>query len=353
MTTETAPQINLDILLAKFHGDLTTAANCPENTLALITQLNPWFQFNVYSPDSKANLLANIVAGIYAPLTHAFSATILHNISLGMLPSTVIAPPRDTIPIAHSIRALATYKGLAVPVLQPSINRNIAGIANNQSAQIASASPLLLDYVMQELGPHINGGFTELEYGIYGTTTRAMVQCLRQMGIKTRYVSPKFYGLGPNLSYVHGLLTNGQYWTAEEAEINFPEIIPQVNQLMVIIDTLEEIGMANMYESPQYLMKRKGKIGPLKPHATKDNVKLATAANEAVISTAGQYGQMPLNELNILALHILNNVDQLMKAAGQGIPVALAQPIPSMQNRDALFADLRANRYFELPSLLL
>lgn len=220
MTAEIPSQDNQEFainkLLAEFHGAVeTTAANSEkyQQMLAALKKYNPSFepmQLSGCSP--KTEVLANVVAGIYAPLIHAYTGLLVKNTCEGNLPKIVIAPPRDAIPLANSIKAQAQLMQANIHLELPHVNRNTAGIANNQKAGGNQKSPYL-DLLLDQTTQRFNGAGAamELETGIYGTTSLVMARAFKERWLK-QYFPIKFYGLGPNLSFVHGVLSEGKEW---------------------------------------------------------------------------------------------------------------------------------------------
>lgn len=122
-------------LVSEFANTLRDVVANPEKQTLLFAKLleiNPNYQPKLYSQDAKANILANVVAAIYAPLIHAFTGSVLKNIQAGVLSPVVIAPPRDGIPFANSIKAQAALKGMAIKVIDLQVTRKVAGISNQQ-----------------------------------------------------------------------------------------------------------------------------------------------------------------------------------------------------------------------------
>ena len=77
----------------------------------VLKEVNPRFNQEVYSDLPEANVLANVVSAIYAPLIHGFSFSLLKNIESGALPKVISAPPRDTIPLTVSLEAISKDLG--------------------------------------------------------------------------------------------------------------------------------------------------------------------------------------------------------------------------------------------------
>ncbi|MFS8159643.1 MAG: hypothetical protein ACMG6E_05420, partial [Candidatus Roizmanbacteria bacterium] len=214
---------DLDRLMRQFHASIDTVISTPalkEEMLGHLSAFNPKFvPVSLDETHPKTEVLANVVSAIYAPLMHGFATAILRNIQSGALPPYVIAPPRDSIPLLTALQAQADLQGVSLTTLTPHVNRNTGGIANNQRTTLPSRSPhldTLLDQVMRSLGK--SNAVLEIETGIYGTTSKVTAEGLKARGLQ-KYIPLKFYGLGPNMSYVHAILSGGTgCWVAEELE---------------------------------------------------------------------------------------------------------------------------------------
>ena len=177
---ESVPVV-IDRLVNNFHDSVTRVSESPETfkmMIKCISDINRRFKPILLDTDNmKAIVLANVVGGIYAPLIHAFSGAVLRNIKSGVLASTVIAPPRDAIPLANSLKELSCVYGQRVDIYAPPVNRNTAGISNNQKELFLGRSPhfeLLMDQVSTDLGQ--TSSVVEMETGIYGTTSKVMAE---------------------------------------------------------------------------------------------------------------------------------------------------------------------------------
>lgn len=344
----------LDLLLAQFHRSVEVVSNDGEaftQMCAVLHEVNPHFSPEAYSSLSEANVMANVVAGVYAPLIHGFSKTILKNIQLGKLPEVIVAPPRDTVPLAISLEAMAEQAGAGLTILKPPITRKTAGIPDNQSDEVPREDPLFSSMVYQVFGGCSDGsGVTELETGIYSTTSLKVASMLKESGIG-EYVALKFYGLGPNLSYVHALLSGGAEWVAEKTEWAGLVDADEVAQLMVLLDSLEEFGMQNIYQSVSQLrLNGSGRVEPVIEPVGARVLEIAKATNLAVGQTAAQYSALDSEELG---LQLLSVVPQLIKLSQEGYPFMLTAPIPPMDNKEEHFARIRDTQVFSYPRLVL
>ncbi|MBL7078073.1 hypothetical protein ISS42_00220 [Candidatus Shapirobacteria bacterium] len=344
----------LDRLLAKFHESVKTIAGSEvafAKMCALLKEINPHFILKEFSTLPKANVLANVVAGIYGPLIHGFSQAVIENIQMSNLPEVIVAPPRDTIPLVTSLKTMAGIEGVDLQIIKPPVTRKTAGIPNNQSSGTAKEDPLFRSMVHQEFKHRLNGtGLTEIEFGIYSTTSLKIARLLKSMGLKEKYIALKFYGLGPNLSYVHGLLSGGKEWVAESAESQLLVDPAQIAGLMVLLDSLEEFGMQSVYQSVSRLyLGDDGKILPFVQPVDVETFEIARATNEAIASTALYYATIGPG----FAIHLLEQVPHLVELAHQGYPFILQAPIPPMDNKEQHFASIRTAGVFSYPELVL
>ena len=340
----------LTLLLDTFQGSLGSVVEDPQKLQGLydsLQEINPSFSVETYSENPKADVLANVVAGYYAPLIHGFSSMVLKNIQAGILPNTVVAPPRDAIPIAMSIRAMSQLKGMEVSVLEPPITRKVAGVFNNQNG-LTEGQDLLFGQMVEQTF-HQVGGVTEVEFGIYSTTSLVTALELSRNGVD-QYVPLKFYGLGPNLSWVHALLSDGQEWVADEAELNGQVNSAEIAHLMVLIDSLEEFGMQNMHQSVTSLsINDQDLVVPIIELVDQGTLEIAMATNQAVTRTTEKY--MDIEPEKVVGL--LKAVPTLVELANQGFPVILASAIPPMDNYDDHFQQIKDSGIFTYPSLLI
>jgi len=319
-----------------------------------LKEINPHYIPKIYSPDVKANILANVVAAIYAPLIHAFNLSVLKNIKKGTLSPIIIAPPRDAIPFANSIATLADIKNIPIKILQLPVTRKVAGISNSQgqNGKVNEPDPLLSEYLAQELGPYLKYGFTEIEPGIYSTTSMVIAEQARQLG-STRYASLKLYGLGPNLSFTHALLSGGKEWVAEKAELSGLVESNQVANLMTLLDSTEEFGMQNMHATVERLTRTvNGKIVPdIKP-AGAEAFLIAQATNAAILDTAAFYanGDKALK----VTLNIISHFDQVIELSQQGLPLSFTAPIPpgKIEGKKVHFDRIRTSGLLQHPKNL-
>jgi hypothetical protein len=344
----------LDLLLDQFHQSVETVSRNSEafkRMCMILHEINPYFSPEIYSSLSEANVLANVVAGLYAPLIHGFSKTVLRNIHNGKLPEVIVAPPRDTIPLVVSLEAMVEKTGDGLAILKPPITRKTAGIPNNQLDEITREDPLFKLMISQTFNTHRNGrGITELETGIYSTTSLKVACMLNELGI-SEYVALKFYGLGPNLSYMHALLSGGTEWMAEKAEQSGVVDGKQIAQLMVLLDSLEELGMQNVYKSVNQLqLNSSNRVEPVIKPVSKMTLEIANATNLAVAQTAWQYLTLKDKELN---LRLLNAVPQLVDLSQEGYPFMLSAPIPPMDSKEDHFMSIRKAQVFSYPELTL
>jgi hypothetical protein len=358
---ENEQQINKDVqefainkLLTEFHAAVDYVGKDPlefNHLQEVLKQHNPnYVPYEANTNLPRAKVLAAVTAGVYAPFIHAYSSTVLKNIAEGNLPHVVIAPPRDAIPLALSLSELADIKGIDLTLLMPYINRNTAGINNNQKTGIAERSPYLDTHISQ-VKAKMNGayGITEVETGIYGTTSLIMAKEFKDRGIRI-YVPVKFYGLGPNLSYVHAVLSQGQCWQAEEAEAKGLVNQSLIDQTMVILDTMEELGMQNIYKSVEHLKENKGGIiRPVIVPVTSEEAEIARVTNEAVLRTAKLYSSMTVKDI----FKLLDNIPWLIQQSKQGLPLTLQGPIPSMDSKGEHYLKIRSSGLFDYPALKL
>lgn len=347
-------ELAIDKLLAEFHTSVDLVVDDPKKYAQMISVLkayNPKFTpVHVETDFPKTGVLANVAAGVYAPLIHGFATTVVRNIKEGKLPDVVIAPPRDAIPLAVALKAHADIQGLEVGLLTPHINRNTAGIANNQKGYFVGKSPhldLLLDQTIQSM----NGstGAVEVEPGIYGTTSLIMARAFkaRKLG---HYYPIKFYGLGPNLSYVHAVLSGGKEWVAEKAEAQGLVQTSQIGNLMVLLDTMEELGMEKFYESVEHLqVNKEGAVSPVLVPVSTEETEIARVTNEIVSKTAPKYADITADEVKLL----LDKVPWLVSNSQGGLPLTLTEPIPPMNSKEEHFDMIRKSELFDYPNLLL
>jgi len=351
---EVLTQHEVDLLTADFNLAVSSVAFNPDKKARmtpLLKDINPHFEpTQIKSPFVEAEVLADVVAAIYAPLIHGFTETVVENIKAGRIPGTVMAPIRDALPIVVSLQEMAKLKGVAVKILTPPINRITAGVANNQNDYPPVKDPLfgqLIDQIMTSLDGQ--NGITELETGIYGTTSLVTAQLMKEKGL-AYFVPIKFYGLGPNLSYVHAVLSGGQEWLAEAAEAGGLVEPQQIGKLMVLLDSLEEMGMQNFCQSVSHLTI--GTTGLVEPAIVGVNPKMAAiacASNRAMGITAAQYVGI---EPQTIA-ELLEKTPQVVEFSNQGWPFTLKQPIPPMDSKEEHFQAVKASHLFDYPKLIL
>lgn len=343
----------IDYLLAKFGASVeSTAASAKSKTelVEALREYNPWYDpVKINGKDAKATVMEQVVAGVYAPLIHGFANALVENIKLGNLPNVVICPPRDAIPLLVSLKQTAKLAGLQIKFLTPDVNRNTAGIENNQKAGETREDELFPELLTQVAGKVGQGGVVEVETGIYGTTSMVMATALKQLGV-SKYVSVKFYGLGPNLSYVHAVLSGGKCWLAEKSEELAWVDSGQVEKLMVLVDTLEEFGMQNGYRSVEKLRKSKSGavVGEIAFNGDETR-QLAYATNMAVYNTTKLYYGVGQGEIRGL----LERVPWLVEKSKTGLPLTLEAAIPSMDSKEEHFARIRRAGVFDYPELVL
>ena len=344
----------IDKLLAQFHVSLESITSEPgkyEEMLEALKSYNPAFtpvQLETKFP--KVEVLANVVAGIYAPMIHGFATTIVKNVSEGKLPNVVIAPPRDAIPLAVAIEAQAKIQGCELQILMPHINRNVAGIANNQKGYFVGRSHCL-DLLLDQTILNMNGatGAIEVETGIYGTTSLIMAEAFKARKLK-KYSPIKFYGLGPNLSYVHAILSDGKEWIAEVAEAQGSVKTSQINKLMVLLDTMEELGMEKFYKSVEDLqVDEDGIVRPVIVPVSDEEHEIASVTNKIVAQTAIIYAKITSKEVKLM----LDKVPNLVEYAQKGYPFTLTESIPPMDSKEEHFKAIRESKLFDYPDLLL
>jgi hypothetical protein len=343
----------LDALLACFHNSVGQAAGNVQtfNKLqSVLHEVNREYFPATYSSLPEANVLANVVAAYYAPLIHGFSTMILDNVSSGTLPPVVLVPPRDTIPIAVSLKNMSRIKRVPITLLDPPINRNTSGVVNNQKDHFVGRDPLFDQLLQEEVVPHTKSGLVEAEFGIYSTTSLVVAKWLHTHQVETALAPVKFYGLGPNTSWVHALLSDGEEWVAEQEETAGLVDPYTIAGLMVLIDTLEELGMQNMYESVERLQHNaKGRVVPVVAPVSAVAQEIARATNAAVAHTAKQYRDVPVSFTKDLLL----TVPQMVALAQEGYPTMLTGPIPPMNAPEAHFKDIRTSGLFNYPKLSL
>jgi hypothetical protein len=354
----------IDDLLAAFHGDIAQLAEQKtryQELMLKLHQLNPCFEpisaidhFGALPEAIVAELdeeqkerllvLVNIYTAIYVPLIHAFSYFVLTNIQAGKLPNNLLIPPRDPIPIYFAMHAQAGTLGMVLNTITPAMNRKIAGIANNQSDYSPQVDPLFHDYVKQELAALGSPDeIVEIEPGVYSTTSLRIAQYMNDNGHKIAYIPVKIYGRGPNISFIHWLLTDEQTAIAELAEAN-PVVMELADKCMVILDTLEEFGAQNAYHSPASLEGTKPDIKPVTVANDPFAQALASLTNASIIHSADSYlaiADAP-DGLFSLAKNLLLAVDDLMAMAADGFPVVFTEPIPPMDDREPHYQNLRA-----------
>lgn len=351
---ETLTPHEVDILTADFSLAVNSVVFKPERKAQmplLLKEINSDFKpTKIESPFTEAEVLAEVVAAIYAPLIHGFTSTVIENIKAGKIPGTVMAPIRDAIPIVVSLQEMAKLKGVTVKILTPPINRFTAGIANNQKDYQPVKDPLfgqLIDQIMFSLDSQ--AGITELETGIYGTTSLVNAKLLKEKGL-TCFVPIKFYGLGPNLSYVHAVLSGGKEWLAEVTEAKGLVDPQQIAELMVLLDSLEELGMQNFCQMVEKLkLGEEGKVEPVISKVSSKQQAIACATNQAVRLTAKQYAGIGTRTV----ADLLEKVPQIVQLSKQGWPFTLKQPIPPMDSKEEHFKAVRASQLFDYPNLIL
>ncbi|KXK26060.1 MAG: hypothetical protein TR69_WS6001001354 [candidate division WS6 bacterium OLB20] len=332
--TSTETFVPLAKLLKEFASDVEAAADNPQPTYDAIQKINPLFVPDTYSDDNQANLLANVVAGIYAPVIHGFTAHVLDNIAAGILPDEVLLPPRDTIPMVYSLYRQSQLRGIPVTIHTPAVNRITAGIANNQADYNPVQDPLFDELLVQHFG-QLEKPLLELETGIYGTTTLALAEGLHRNGIRQPVIPYKLYGLGPNLSFIHGALSSGAVFKADCAQ---DHLNSAVLKRMVFVDSIEEYGMQNRYYSvPALYRSPDGSVQPVIEEQNGLAAEIAAATNSAVALTADLYQDgMAIRT----AAHILISFQHAVTAARAGMPLCLRAAVPPMDNKAEHYAKL-------------
>ncbi len=353
MEPTTNQEFAIDRLLSEFHGSVNAVAGDPERytqMLSLLKGFNPkFYPIEVNTKYPKAKVLASVVAGIYAPLIHGLATTVVRNIEEGNLPGIVIAPPRDAIPLAVALESQGLIHNCEIQIIMPAITRNTVGIANNQKGGVVEKSPhldLLLDQIMQSInGPNV----VEIETGIYGTTSLVMAKALKARGLEG-YYPIKFYGLGPNLSYVHAVLSGGREWIAEKAEVGGLVESSQISPIMALVDTMEELGMQNLYQSVEHLqVGENGLVEPVIVPVSDEKYEIARVTNDVIKNTVPVYKDIAPEEVRLM----LKKVPWLIEQACRGFPLILTEPIPSMDSKEKHFMRVRKARLFDCPKLLL
>lgn len=332
---ETPQFTDFDTLIAEFQQDLAVAKDNPQATYDAIKQINPNFEPQTYSTDAEADILANVVAGIYAPIIHAYSASIIHNIKAGNIPNNLFLPPRDTIPLHHSLLAQAELEEVELNIITTPVNRITAGIANNQADYVPQRDPLFNQMIMQDFG-NIKGPVVELETGIYGTTTVVLAETLAELRLEVPVIPIKVYGLGPNPSFIHGLFTDGETWLPDTAPTDVQSL---VLGLMVFIDTLEEFGMQNAHKSVPGLYMDGDTVKPIMVPNDEKTQEIARATNAAITATAPMYQN---SSALIKARNILVNFGEAVKLSNTGLPLTLKAAIPPMDNKQEHYAHYQA-----------
>jgi len=345
----------LESLLENFHNGAERVANDPVECAEMyrfIQKINPEFVPDDYSDNPKANILANVVAGIYAPMLHCFTETILDNIEAGILPPVLVAPPRDAYPIVTSLRAQMDKRKKYYPIITPPVNRITAGIPNAQGLVKVTQDPLFMEMLGQQFGDYLSTGYVELETGIYGTTSLAMARALKSIGMVGNCVSIKFYGLGSNNSFVHALLSNNGEWNAQNCEASGFVNIEQIAALMVLLDSLEEYGMQNSHKSfPSLERAEKGIIQGVKFPVSPEESQIALATNMAIYRTAAKFDKSKSKQVT---LNILNNIKDLTAVVKEkGWPLMLEKAIPPMSQPTAHFQEMMQANVFAYPNLKL
>ena len=344
----------IDHLLDQFHCSVEKVSQDPEHYQEMIEHLQSWNpryqEITGDFPNPESRVLAQVVSGIYVPLIHGFAKTTVENIAVGNLPPVVFAPPRDAIPLGKSIQAFADMNQVTVQVIEPLVNRNTAGIANNQIDGTASRDPLL-NLHLEQVKASMNGiaGIVEVETGIYGTTSLVMAEAMKALGVP-EYSAFKFYGLGPNLSYVHGVLSGGESWVADEAEAKGLVDPALIKLLMIVVDSMEELGMQNWYQSVETLTQDKsGDVVPVIEPVSLKALEIAQVTNQVIEKTAEQYVDISPDEVQAM----LERVDELVTLSREGMPFTLKEAIPSMDSKQAHFDHIISSGVFDYPQLVL
>lgn len=346
--------IVLDDLLEAFHASVYEVSRDPQkkgDLLSVLQDVNPqYIPFEVSGKYPETDVICNVVGAVYAPLIHAYAQSIVTHIGSGILPPVVVAPPRDAIPLACAIQSHADMQAVDVNIVKPHVNRNTAGIHNNQRAEQVGRSPFL-DLHIQQMVASMKGstGAVEVEPGIYGTTSMVLAAELKKQGLET-YVPVKFYGLGPNMSFVHAVLSGGASWVAEDAEKHSGFPAQTAEDVMVLLDTMEELGMEKFFQSVEELtIDESGIVVPvIRPVNDKDH-EIAVATNHVIKATAGQYEHFGAEG----AQQLLSHVGDLVALSQQGFPITLSQPIPSMDNKAEHYKKVRESGLFDYPELVL
>lgn len=349
-----ASEFAIDLLLAEFHRAANSVIESEakrQQMIALLKEFNPrYVPVNAKTSSAKAEVLAEVVAGIYVPFIHSFSQAVLKNIEKGIIPEDVIAPPRDSIPLAVSLKSYASLKGVEINILTPPVNRNTAGIENNQKPGQARMHPLMAK-LFEQVKASMNGtiGLTEIETGIYGTTSFVMAEEFKKRGLN-EYVPIKFYGLGPNLSYVHAILSNGKEWLAEKAEGEGFVDNSLVGEVMVLLDTMEELGMEKFYQSVENLsLSSEGSVVPLIVPVSDEELEIAKVTNAVIQETAAKYDGIQPEEV----AGLLRTIAWLIEKSIEGFPFTLTSPIPSMDSKGEHFAKIKISNLFDCPKLII
>lgn len=345
----------IDYLVAEYQESVESMIRSCEkykDMQSMLLEFNPRYQpLELVGSSRRAEVLANVVAGIYVPLIHGFTAAMIKNIACGVLPPTVIAPPRDAIPLAISLQEQANIQRVQIDIVKPPINRNIAGVCNNQKDQQIPRSPYL-ELLIDQLYANMNGsnGILEIETGIYGTTSLVMVEEFKKRGIRV-YVPIKVYGLGPNISYTHAVLSDGNEWIAEVAEKDgLDGFQGLIGYMMTVLDTMEELGMERHYKSVEELyVDSSGMVCPVIVATTSEEVEVAVVTNTVVKDTAAAYADITSAEIR----NLLEKVPWLIEQSKKGFPFTLTEPIPPMDSKEAHYAQIRASELFDYPSLIL
>lgn len=353
---ETKTGIVIDKLTTEFNQSVLSMGSDSEKfreMQKLLVQFNPrYMPIDTNTGLVKADVLSQVVAGIYAPLIHGFSLTVLKNITLGNLSPVIIAPPRDAIPLAVSLQKLADIQSVDIEIIMPYVNRNIAGIENNQKKGLPQKDPLL-DLHFDQVSASINGksamGVVEVETGIYGTTSLVMAEEFKMRGVAS-YTPLKFYGLGPNLSFAHAILSHGTTWNAENASEMNLVTSQEEHELMVLLDTMEELGMEKAYKSVEQLTyDENGLVVPVIETVSDEDYEVYRSTNTIIDSTACQYSDLAPEEIETMLL----NIGWLVQISRQGFPFTLTSSIPSMDSKETHFAKIRNSNVFDYPNLII
>jgi hypothetical protein len=152
------------------------------------------------------------------------------------------------------------------------------------------------------------------------------------------------------LSYVHALLSAGKEWIAERVNLEDSDFRNIVGSGMVILDTMEELGMEKHYRSVEKLERDStGLVVPKIVPAIAEDQEIARVTNLTLLKTAGKYRGIGTGEV----LQLLKGIPQLVEQSQSGMPFTLTNAIPSMDSKEEHFENIRKSKLFDYPALIL